>query len=145
MTNSSRESYSPTLATDADVTTMWQSIINPLGWHNARMYVVAIDRDRRLTPVVTEIDEVPARFTADNAGALMETYVQVLDEFVPGGSLAILVCRPGCPQVTDDDRRWCRNLYDAGRDADIPLELLHLGTDTEIVPVPMDEVLPRTA
>ena len=72
MNPSSRKPYRPILTTDADVTTMWRSVIDPLGWHDVRLYA-------------------------------------------------------------------------AGRAADIPMELLHVGTDTAIVPVPLDEVLPRSA
>lgn len=145
MNTSSREPYRPVLATDADVTTMWRTIISPLGWHDARVYVLLVDGDRRPTSVIVEIDEIPDRFTEEDAHALLRVYAHLLGDHAPGGSVAVLACRPGPPHLTDDDRECCRHLYTAGRAADVPLELVHLGTDTAIVPVPMDEVLPRTA
>ena len=145
MTNSSREPYRPVLRTDADVTTMWQTLINPLGWHNARVSVILIDGERRPTPLVTEFEEIPDRFTGEDARALTAIFAHLIEEQESNGSLAILVCRPGSAMLTDDDRACCRDIYAAGRDAGVPLEVLHVGTDTRIVPVPMDEVLPRTA
>ena len=145
MTSTSRDPYSPILKTDADVTAMWQKLIDPLGWNDIRVYVNVIDADRRPTPVVLEVDEIPGRFTEGDARALMRIYAHLIHKNAAGGSIAILVCRPGPPQLTDDDRTCCRNLYSAGRAAGIPLELLHVGTDTATVPVPMDEVVSRTA
>ncbi len=145
MTHSSRKSHRPTLTTDADVTTMWQALISPLGWHNSRVYVILVDADRRMTSVVVEIDDIPDRFTERDAQALMQVYVHLLHEHEPRGSVAILVCRPGGPHLTAEDRTCCRSLYAAGRSAGVPMEVLHVGTDTAIVPVPLDEVLPCSA
>jgi hypothetical protein len=44
--------------------------------------------------------------------------------------------------VSDDDRAWARGLYDAGRQAGVPLEVVHRACDHDLVAVPMDDVLP---
>lgn len=147
MTDTSREPFRPTLRTDADVTTMWQTLIRPLGWHLRRFSLLFVDPAGRPSPQVVEIDDVPASFARAEADHFVEFLGQVLDEIgiADGGSVALLACRPGPDLVTDDDRSLCGALYAAAREAGLRLRLLHLGTDTAIRPMPMDEVLPRTA
>lgn len=146
MTSSSREPYSPILATDADVTTMWRTIINPLGWHTRRVYFMLVDPDGRPHSQLVEVDEMPEPFGAEDAARFVE-FLSMLVGDLGGESCraALMFARPGRGGLTDDDRAMCRELYVAAKDAGLGLELLHVATDTEIVPAPMDEVLPRTA
>ncbi len=142
----SREPYRPTLTTDADVTTMWCTLINPLGWHLRRFYLMFVDRHGRPNPYIVEIDEIPAPFGRVDADHFAGFLRHVLEDVgIEEGSVALLACRPGPERVTDDDRSLCRALYAAARDIGLGLRLLHLGTDTAILPMPIDEVLPRTA
>ncbi len=145
MTNSSRDQCPRTLSTDASVTAMWRSLMKPVGWHDDRVYATVIDAGRHPTPMVLEIDEIPHRWTAADSRGLLSIYAQVLADNAPGGSVAILLCRPGPARLTDNDRRCCRDLYDAGREASVALEVVHMGTDTAIIPVPLDEVLAHSA
>lgn len=146
MTSSSREPYSPILATDADVTTMWRTLISPLGWHTRRVYFMLVDPDGRPHSQLVEVDEMPETFGAEDATRFVEFLSLLVGDL--GGdscSTALMFARPGGGGLTDDDRTMCRELYDAARAADVRLELLHVATDTAIIPAPMDEVLPRTA
>jgi hypothetical protein len=70
----------------------------------------------------------------------------MVDELVPGGRVACLPSRPGRAAVTDDDRAWASGLYDACRRAGLPAEVVHLATDEELFPLPLDELsLPKSA
>ena len=60
----------------------------------------------------------------------------------PGRRFAFLRSRPGAGGVTEDDRAWARSLYDAGRRAGVPLEVVHRACDQDLVAVPMDDLLP---
>ena len=57
-----------------------------------------------------------------------------------GRRFAFLRSRPGHGGVTDDDRAWAMSLYDAGRRAGVPVEVVHRACDDDLVAVPMDEV-----
>lgn len=142
---SSRDPYRPTLTTDADVTSMWQTLFEEPGWRTTRIYIMVVDQEHRPTPIMTEVDETPHPLAPEDAVGLISSFARVLEEFEPSGSLAVLMCRPGTDQLTEEDRSGCRHLYAAARQAGTPLELLHVGTDTAIVPAPMDAVLPRSA
>ncbi len=147
MTYSSREPYRPTLTTDADVTEMWRTIISPLGWHTRRLYFMLVDPWGRPNPQIVEIDEMPETFGAEDAAEFVDFLGHLLGNFGfdETGSAAMMFARPGSATITDGDRSLCRELYGAASRAGVRLELLHVGTDTAIVPAPMDEVLPRTA
>ena len=147
MTHSSREPYRPVLTTDSDVTTMWGTLINPLGWHLRRFYLMFVDEHGRPNPPLVEVDEIPASFDRADADHVAEFLRHVLDGFglARDGSVALLACRPGAGHLQDHDRELCRHLYEAARAAGLRLQLLHVGTDTAIIPVPLDELLPRSA
>lgn len=145
MTSSSREPYCPVLATDADVTTMWRTIINPLGWHTRRLYLMFVDPSGRPHSHLIEVDDLPDTFDADDATRFVELLSMLVSDLGGGScSAALMFARPGGGGLTDDDRSLCRELYLAARAADVRLELLHVATATAITPAPMDEVLPRT-
>ena len=141
MTNISREPFRPTITCDADVTTMWRTLMQPLGWHINRLCIVVVDGDGRPNPQVVEVDEMPDAFTREDADAVLH----LLGHLLETGSAALMFARPGGATLTEADRSLCRELYAAATDAGIRLELIHIGTDTAIVPAPMDEVLPRSA
>lgn len=143
----SREPYRPTLTTDADVTTMWRTMINPLGWRTHRLYFVLVDGGGRPSPQLIEVDEIPHDFDADHATRFAEFLATILGDLMDGdyASVAVLFARPGAGGLTDADRARCRDMYVAAKAAGVGLELLHVATGTAITPAPMDEVLPRTA
>jgi hypothetical protein len=141
MTNVSREPFRPALTCDADVTAMWRTLIRPLGWHDRRLYLVFVDPAGRPAPQVVEVEEMPEVFAREDADA----FVHFLGHLLESGSAALLYARPGSASLTDEDRALCLSLYAAATDAGARLELIHVGTDTEIVPAPMDEVLARSA
>jgi hypothetical protein len=146
MTSSSREPSSPILTTDADVTTLWQTIISPLGWHTRRVYFVLVDPDGRPHPQVIEVDEMPETFGSEDAARFVEFLSMIVGDLDGQAcSVALMFARPGSGGLTDEDRAMCRELYLAAQDTGLALELLHVATAAAITPAPMDEVLPRTA
>ena len=73
---------------------------------------------------------------------MVSSLAVVLDGLrAPGRRFAFLRSRPGPAGLTADDRAWARALYDAGRRAGVPLEVVHRACDADLVAVPMDEVL----
>ncbi len=58
----------------------------------------------------------------------------------PAGRWALLLSRPGAHPTDELDRAWAGALYDTVRSRGIRHDAIHLATDTEIVPVPLDDV-----
>lgn len=135
MTNSP---FRPVLRSQSDVHAMWRTIIHPLGWHSRRLYAVVVDDGDRPLPVVHEVDELPPRLSRDDATAA----VRLVPAVPPGHRVALLYCRPGAgAALTRDDRTAARLLYDAARRLRVALEVVHVATDTAIVPAPLDAVV----
>jgi hypothetical protein len=65
--------------------------------------------------------------------------LRMLDEGEPGRSFAFLRSRPG-RGVTREDRAWARFLHDAGRVAGVEVEVVHLATDDDVTPLPLDAI-----
>ena len=63
----------------------------------------------------------------------------MLDEGEPRHSFAFLRSRPG-RGTTNEDRDWAAFLYAAGRAAGVSVEVVHLATDEEITPLPLDAI-----
>jgi hypothetical protein len=117
--------------------------MHPLGFAGASIWMLRLDSDRQAVPRLLEIAE--AELAPDEPEPFGDL-LRDLDSDDPDGSFAFLRSRPGPAAVNGDDRAWATFLYAAGRAAGVRLEVVHLATDTDIVPLPLDEVgLPRSA
>ncbi len=135
--------YRPTVRTQADLEQVWRDLMHPLGFAGASIWMLRLEPDGRAVPRLLEIAE--AELAPDEPEAFA-ALLEDLDSADPGGSYAFLRSRPGGSGVTDDDRAWAGFLHTAGRLGGVRLEVVHLATDTDVVPLPLDEIgLPRSA
>ncbi|HEU5038939.1 MAG TPA: hypothetical protein VFT70_18170 [Nocardioides sp.] len=133
--------YEPTVHTQADLHEVWRHLMEPLGFSDHSIWMLRIDAARRALPQVVQIaeaEDLPA--TVEGHG--LPEVLRMLDASEPGHSYAFLRSRPG-RGVTRADRAWAAFLYDAGRVAGVEVEVVHLATDEDIVPLPLDEVPER--
>jgi hypothetical protein len=135
--------YRPTVRSQADLQTVWRHLMQPLGFFEASIWMLRLDPGGVAVPRLLEIAE--AELAPEDPEAFAALLAD-LDSADPGGSYAFLRSRPGRGGVTPDDRAWAGFLYAAGRLAGVRLEVVHLATDADVVPLPIDEVgLPRSA
>jgi hypothetical protein len=136
--------FEPTIHTQADLRGVWRHLMGPLGFSEQSIWMLRIGADRRAVPQIAKIaeaDDVPESVE----GQGFPEVLRLLDDAEPGHSFAFLRSRPG-RGVTRDDRAWAAFLYDAGRVAGVEVEVVHLATDEEIVPLPRDDLgLTRSA
>ncbi|MDI6910056.1 hypothetical protein [Nocardioides sp.] len=135
--------YRPTVRSQADLETVWRHLMRPLGFAEGSIWMMHLEPDGRAVPSLMEIAdaELDAAGPEDFATLLAE-----LESADPGGSYCFLRSRPGRGGVLPEDRDRATFLYAAGRAAGVRLEVVHLATDTDVVPLPLDEVgLPRSA
>jgi hypothetical protein len=137
MTNT--DPYRPVIRTQQDLETMWRRLMGPLGFSRHSVWMSFIGSDDRPTPVLTEVEDFGTLPTDLERSGLAEMLRHLRDDIDPGGRWAFLRSRPGRGGTTDADREWARMLYDAGRAAGVPVEVVHLATDTHLVPIPMDD------
>lgn len=143
MTNSDSlptQPYVPVLRTQRDVEEAWRALIRPLGWPERRLWFMIIGGDDRPLPVLNEVTDLPDELGPDDADPAARLWRHVLDSAAPDGRIAVLLCRPGRGGPTLADRASAAALYTAGRDARVPLEVVHLATDEQFWPLPADAV-----
>lgn len=137
------ETYRPNVSTQADLEQVWRDLMHPLGFTAASIWMLRLEPTGRAVPQLVEIAE--AELAPDDPEPFADL-LTTLDGLDPGGSFAFLRARPGGSAVNDGDRAWAGFLHAAGQRAEVRVEVVHLATDTDIVPLPLDEIgLPRSA
>ena len=137
--------FRPTIRTQQDLEDAWRYLMSPLGFSGASIWFMLIDADGQPFPHLTQVDEADDPPTPAELAGLADVVSELRDEFTPGGRVAFLRSRPGGPAVSSADRAFARTLYEVGRVSDVPVEVVHLACDVDIVALPMDDVLPDSA
>ena len=134
-------SYRPVVRSQSDLEAVWKQLMGrqtgDRGFGGHSLWLLVIDADDRPFPQITEITEA-VEPPDDEMVSSLATFLDGLADV--GRRFAFLRSRPGHGGLTADDRAWARSLYDAGRRAGVPLELVHRVCDHDLVAVPMDEV-----
>ena len=133
--------YRPTILSQADLTEAWRHLIRPLGFHRRSVWLLLIDADDRPTPVLTEVTDLPDAPEAEATDGFGHVLSELLQQVDPGGRWALLLSRPGAHPTDRLDRAWAAALYDTLRSRGLRHDTVHLATDEEILPVPLDDVL----
>jgi len=128
--------YRPTVHTQADLLEVWQTLVRPLGFSGASIWLLLLDGSGAVCPGLTEIADADDPPTPEQCDGL----VDLLRHF-PGLHPAFLRTRPGPSIVGRADRAWAASLYAACRRAGVPAEVVHLGTDESILALPLDELV----
>ena len=132
--------YRPLVRTQPDLEQVWRHLIRPLGFHRRSLWLLLIGGDDRPTPAITEVTDLPEAADTDTRDGLAQVLGQVASDLEPSGRWALLLSRPGSHSTDDADRRWAAALYDVCRGHGIAHDIVHLATDADIVPIPLDDV-----
>jgi hypothetical protein len=137
------ENHPPIIHTQADLEDAWRNLMEPLGFARRTLWLMFVDPDDRLLPQVVEIHDLPPVLDAEDRLGLQ----RLLEESAGSGLRpAFLITLPGAGFPTVEDRRCAGQLVEACRAAGVVAEVVHVATDTELVPVPMDDLpLPASA
>ena len=137
--------FQPTIRSQSDLHEAWSTLMQPLGFSGHSVWLMMLEPDGRPVPHLTEIEEAVHPPVGEELLGLAEMVRQLREEIVPDGRFAFLRSRPGNGGITDGDRAWASALYEAGRIAGVPVEVVHRACDVDLVPIPMDEVLAESA
>ncbi|WP_203336209.1 hypothetical protein [Nocardioides limicola] len=129
----------PLIHTQSDVEQLWRTLMQPLGFAQHALWACMVEADGHAVPHLLEVDDLPPVFTDADADQLIDFLEHVLREFFPGGSVALLLTRPGAGPPAPRDRETAAAVYAAAQRQGVSLEVIHLANDTDIAPVPMDE------
>ena len=116
------------LVTGADIDDFWTQVMGPLRFGDRRLWIAFLDGDHRLLTTLPIIDGVPEVLEPELADRLMST----LDKVVPSdGSIILLLSRPGGP-MGPPDRALARVLHTSADRHRLPLQAIHLATETHL-------------
>jgi hypothetical protein len=99
--------------TAAELTVRWKLLLDPPVFSARSLWLAFLD-DGLMSPVVIPVDDVPAvpdRPLLANVVAVCETVIASHVASTP--HVAMALCRPGRPTVTEDDQAWERALLEA--------------------------------
>jgi hypothetical protein len=129
--------YAPVLRTQADVEAAWRHLINPLGWPEPRLWFMFVDAEGVPFPQLCQIEEVPSEI-ADDGATNVATLMHDLIQEHGFDRVELLLCRPGGGPPNRSDRKNAAELYGACAVAAVPLDVIHLATDQDFWPIPLD-------
>lgn len=133
--------FAPLIRTQSDLERAWRALMQPLGWSRTSTWLMVIGPDGKPLPHLTEIEDCVGQPPPGAAQFLADLLDRLGEGVLPTGSrIAFLRSRPGRGGPDRDDRAWVRTLLVATRTARLPAEVVHLATDEQVLPVPMDDV-----
>ena len=133
--------FRPLIRTQADLEHVWRQLMEPLGFSRHSIWMMLVDGDDRPIPQITEIDGAVEPPEPEEVDGLAELLRRLRDQVAPRARFAFLRSRPGAGGISSDDRGWAQALYDAARLARVQIEVVHLATDHDLLPIPMDDYL----
>ncbi len=140
MTESTNQPFRPVIRTQADLERAWRRLMEPLGFGGHSIWLMMIDTDDRPLPHVTQIEDADDPPTPEQAQGLTSMLGELLEDVAPGGRVAFLRSRPGGGGATATDRAIARALLDACRATGLPVDVVHLATDVDVLPMVADDL-----
>jgi hypothetical protein len=101
-----------TVNDEADLFALWQRLMAGGGFARRSLWLIFLDHNSRILPVILPIDDIPAEPDA----AFVANIAHIIGELVSNGeasTAALLLSRPGPTQMTAADRRWAHALIAA--------------------------------
>jgi hypothetical protein len=126
----------------AELTERWSTVLDPPVFGARGLWIMWLDDDGRMFPVVVPIDDLPRLPDSSIVSGLLAVHEGVAEEHLGGGGhVALALCRPGRPEVTDDDDAWVgvlSEVLDDRLDGGWSLHLAAAGRVTALIDPPSD-------
>ena len=91
----------------AELTERWAAVLDPPVFGARSLWMMWLDDDGLMFPIVMPIDDLPRLPDDSMVAGLLAVHDGVSEEHLGGGGhFALALCRPGRPEVTDDDDAW---------------------------------------
>jgi hypothetical protein len=119
----------PPIRSVSDLDRWWRSVKGPWGFSRPQIWCAVLGPGGELTPILIKVEDCPDRPDPDMIGYLFERLAAMVEDQVPGGSVAVMFARPGGDDHREDDRRWARHLDACGRRAPFDVWPVFLAND----------------
>lgn len=125
----------------AELTERWTTLLAPPVFGARSLWLLWLGTDGRMMPVVVPVDDVDRRPDRALVAGLLELHSGVAEQFLDGSAhLAMALCRPGGPEMTEDDAAWVAELpvmFGAEFNGTWSLHLAADGQVTELIGRPL--------
>jgi hypothetical protein len=119
----------------------WRGLMGRLGFSRRSLWYFLIEQERRLTPSLVQIEDVPPHPDELALRRLLRMISEMVDEVAGGGSVAFLLSRPGRSQLTESDLDWARQLTATAARVGVRIEPIHLANDESVRPFTPDDLI----
>jgi hypothetical protein len=116
----------------ADLRQRWRAIMGPLGFGERSLWIGFVGVDRRMVKALSQVPLGP-RPRRRPVESVLSSLHQVLESFVDGTTIALLLTRPGRGAISDADRHWATLLTEIAAEVDLPIEPIFRANDEAIV------------
>jgi len=130
----------PPVRTQADLERHWRGLMGPLGFSETLLWVVFFDTGGCCTPYIQQIAELSDEPEECDFVDLIAFCAQIIDDVLPGGSVAFLRSRPGSAAWTLADRAWASGLTRAAQRSPVRVHPVHLANDHDLRVFAPDDV-----
>ena len=133
----------PAVQTQADLLSTWRALMGDLGFPDRRLWLLFLDPGGRPLGPLLSIDNLPDGPYDLPVADLVTICREILDGPGGGGSVAMLLTRPGRDDWHVGDRAWARYLTAAAHRVGGHVWPVHRANDRELAVVPPGEVSGR--
>jgi hypothetical protein len=106
--------------------------MGPLGFGRPRLWIAFLEPDNMMSAPLTQIEDIPRRADSKMCGSLLEMCRHVVGRNGAGGSVAMLLTRPGRNPMDEADRSWTRCLTSAADRLSVSMWPVHFANDLEL-------------
>ena len=122
----------PAIRNSDDLCLRWRALMGPLDFGRPRLWIAFLEPDNMMSASLTQIEDIPRRADSKMCGSLLEMCRHVVGRNGAGGSIAMLLTRPGRNPMDDADRGWARGLISAADHLSVAMWPVHFANDVEL-------------
>jgi hypothetical protein len=122
----------PPIRNPDDLYLRWRALMGPLGFGRPRLWLAFLTPDDKMSPQLTQIEDIPRWADSTTCDSLLELCRHIVGRDGAGGSVAMLLTRPGRNPMDDADRSWGRHLTSAAEHLRVSMWPVHVANDVEL-------------
>ncbi|HEX6759129.1 MAG TPA: hypothetical protein VF086_12095 [Propionibacteriaceae bacterium] len=122
----------PAIRNSHDLWLRWRALMGPLGFGTPKLWLAFLDPDDKMSAQLTQIEDIPRWADSTTCGGLLELCRHIVGRNGAGGSVAVLLTRPGRNPMDDADRSWARYLISAADHLGVAMWPVHFANDVEL-------------
>jgi hypothetical protein len=122
----------PPIRNSEELCLRWRALMGPPGLGEPRLWIAFLGPDNVMSAQLTQIEDIPRLAYSKLCGPLLEMCRHVVSRSGAGGSVAMLLTRPGRNPMDDADRSWGRCLAAAADNLGVSMWPVHFANDVEL-------------